>query len=122
MNTQLQKSPKIWLLSTGVCVCCVCSVIQSYLTLCNPMDYSQPGSSVHGIFQTRLLEEVAVPPLGDLPDSGIKPVSLRSPALAGGLFTTSATWEAHPPLIHTPEGYCSLRLLWGIQQMAVLAV
>jgi len=69
-------------------VCCVCSVIQSYLTLCNPMDYSQPGSSVHGIFQTRLLEEVAVPPLGDLPDSGIKPVSTVSPAFAGGFFTT----------------------------------
>ena len=32
---------------------------------------------------------------GDLPDSGIKPVSLMSLALAGGFFTTSATWEAH---------------------------
>ena len=37
------------------------------------------------------------PPPGDLPDSGIKPVSLRSPALAGGLFTTSTTQEAHTP-------------------------
>ena len=34
------------------------------------------------------------PPSGDLPDPGIEPVSLRSPALAGGFFTTSATWEA----------------------------
>ena len=34
------------------------------------------------------------PPPGDLPDPGIDPVSLRSPALAGGFFTTSATWEA----------------------------
>ena len=34
------------------------------------------------------------PPPGDLPDLGIKPASLRSPALAGGFFTTSATWEA----------------------------
>ena len=34
------------------------------------------------------------PPPGDLPDPGIKPGSLTSPALAGGLFTTSATWEA----------------------------
>ena len=31
---------------------------------------------------------------GDLPDPGIKPVSLTSPALAGGFFTTSPTWEA----------------------------
>jgi len=34
------------------------------------------------------------PPLGDLPDPGIKPASLTSPALAGGFFTTCATWEA----------------------------
>ena len=35
------------------------------------------------------------PPLGDLPDPGIKAKSLLFPALAGGFFTTSATWEAH---------------------------
>ena len=35
-----------------------------------------------------------MPSPGDLPDPGIKPASLRSPALAGGFFTTSATWEA----------------------------
>ena len=33
-------------------------------------------------------------PPGDLPDPGIKPTSLVSPALAGRLFTSSATWEA----------------------------
>ena len=30
-------------------------------TLCNPMDYSLPGSSVHGSFQARILEWVVVP-------------------------------------------------------------
>ena len=34
------------------------------------------------------------PSLGDLPDPGIKQVSLTSPALAGRFFTTSTTWEA----------------------------
>ena len=34
------------------------------------------------------------PPPVDLPDPGIKPKSLTSPALAGGFFTTSAKWEA----------------------------
>ena len=34
------------------------------------------------------------PPPGDLPDPGIKPVSLMSPTLAGGFFITSATWQA----------------------------
>ena len=35
------------------------------------------------------------PPPGHLPDPGVKPASLMSPALAGGFFTASATWEAH---------------------------
>ena len=39
--------------------------------------------------------ELLFPPPGDLPDPGVEPESLTSPALAGGLFTTSATWEAH---------------------------
>ena len=34
-------------------------VAQSCLTLCDPMDYSSPGSSVHGIFQARILEWVS---------------------------------------------------------------
>ena len=34
------------------------------------------------------------PPPGDLPNPGIEPKSLTSPALASGFFTTSATWEA----------------------------
>ena len=58
------------------------------------MDCSRPGSSVHGILQARIQEWVACPPPRDLPDPGIKPASLTSPALAGGFFTTSATWEA----------------------------
>ena len=35
-------------------------VAQSCLTLCNPMDCSLPGSSIHGIFQARILEWVAI--------------------------------------------------------------
>ena len=36
-------------------------LLQSCLTLCNPMDCSPPSSSVHGIFQARILEWVAMP-------------------------------------------------------------
>ena len=39
----------------------VSEVAQSCPTLCNPIDYSLPGSSVHGIFQARVLEWVAIP-------------------------------------------------------------
>ena len=52
------------------------------------MDYSPAGSSVHGIFQAKILEWVAFPSPGDLPNPGIKPTSLGSPALAGRFFTT----------------------------------
>ena len=49
-----------------VCVCvhtcmCACSVTQSCPTLCDPMNCSPPGSSVHGIFQVGILEWVAIP-------------------------------------------------------------
>ena len=40
---------------------CVNSVAQSCLTLCDPMDCSPPGSSIHGILQARVLEWVAIP-------------------------------------------------------------
>ena len=50
-------------------------VTQSCPTLCDPMDCSLPGSSVHGIFQARILEWVAIPSPGDLPDPGIEPAS-----------------------------------------------
>ena len=41
-------------------VCCVCSVTQSCPALCDSMDCSLPGSSVHGILQARILECVAI--------------------------------------------------------------
>ena len=40
---------------------CVCVLVtQSCLTLCDPVDCSPPGSSVHGIFQARVLEWIAI--------------------------------------------------------------
>ena len=39
---------------------CCCLVVNSCLTLCNSMDCSQLGSSVHGIFQARILQWVAI--------------------------------------------------------------
>ena len=61
------------------------------------MDCSLPGSSVHGIFQAKILEWIAIlpfPTAGDLPDPGIETESLAFPALAGRFFTTNTTWEA----------------------------
>ena len=36
-------------------------VAQSFLTLCNPRNCSPPGSSVHGILQAGILEQIAIP-------------------------------------------------------------
>ena len=55
-------------------------------TLCDPMDHSLPGSSVHVIFQAKILESDACPLPGNLPDPGIELTSIMSPALAGGYF------------------------------------
>ena len=56
-------------------------VAQLCLTLCDPMDCSLPGSSVHGIFQARVLSGLPFPSPGDLPNPEIEP---RSPALQTG--------------------------------------
>ena len=53
-------------------------VTQSCLNLCDPMDYSPPGSSVHGILQAKILSGLPSPSPEDLPNPGIKP---WSPAL-----------------------------------------
>ena len=52
----------IYLLHTYMCVCA--QSLQECLTLCDPKDYSPPGSSVRGLFQARILEWVAIPSPG----------------------------------------------------------
>ena len=59
-------------------MCVHAKSLQSCPTLCEPLDCSPPGFSVHGILQARILKGVAMHSSGDLPNSGIKPVSLRS--------------------------------------------
>ena len=69
------------------------------------MDSNLPGYSVHGIFQARILEWVAIfPSPEDLPDPGIKPVS---PALAGIFFTTDH--QGSPLFLFTSPQILSLR-------------
>ena len=49
---------------------------QSCQTLCDLMDCSLPGSSVHGILWERILEWIAIPSSRRLPDPGLEPRSL----------------------------------------------
>ena len=66
-------------------------LLQSRLTLCDPMDCSHPGSSVRG---QEFWSGLPWPPPGHLPDPEIKPMSFMSPVLAGRFFTTSAAQKA----------------------------
>ena len=66
--------------------------LQSHATLCNAMDCSPPGSSVCGILQEKHWRELPFPPPRDLPNPGMEPTSLMSPALAGRFLT--ATMDA----------------------------
>ena len=80
----------------SVCGCVCAKLLQSCLTLCNPVDCSLLGYSVHGDSPSKttgvgchfLLQ-------GIFPTQGSNPFPLRLSALAGGFFATSTTWEAH---------------------------
>ena len=69
-------------LGTCVCVCVCARALKLCPTLCYPVDCSPSSSSVQEIFQVGILEWVAFPPPGDLPNPGIEPVSLVSSTLA----------------------------------------
>ena len=91
----LLKALVIWELVSKLCS-----------TLCDPMGCSPPGSSVHGIFQARVLEWVAISSSGDLPNPGIKP---RSPALQAVSLPTEPPGKAIIKGIRCSE----LGELWG---------
>ena len=55
--------------------------VQSCLTLCNPIDCSPPGSSLHGIFQQEYWSGLPCIPPGYLPDPGTEPTSPAPSAL-----------------------------------------
>ena len=72
-------------------------VTQLCPTLCDPMDCSPPGSSVHGILQARILEW-PFPSPGDFPDPGIKPVS---PALQADSLPSEPPGKSYPKFVIT---------------------
>ena len=66
--------------------------VLSHFSLCDPMDriaHQAPLSM--GFSRQEYLSGLPFPSPGDFPDPGIEAVSLMSPAIAGGIFTTSAT-------------------------------
>ena len=79
---------------TIVCLyiqCAYAKSLQLCSTLCDTMDRSLPGSSVHGILQARMLEWGAISFSRGSSDPGIKPMS---PTLASRFFTTEPPGKA----------------------------
>ena len=83
---------------------CCCLVAQSCLTLCGPMDCSPPGSFVHGIFQSRILEWVATL----FSSRSSQPTS---PAWAGGFFTAEPPTLFHAGKLQLTDSF-QLPHLW----------
>ena len=87
-------------------------VAQSCLTLCDSMDYSLPGSSVHGILQARVLEWVAIPSSRRSSQPGTEP---GSPALQADFFPSEPPGKPikrelklKPKKLKIPPKYSSL--------------
>ena len=76
------------LFTSGQLHVCACSGAQSCSTLYDPVNCSQPGSSVHGILQARILSGLPLPHPGDLSNPGIKLLSPEFPSLAGAVLIT----------------------------------
>ena len=77
---------------------------------------SDSRDPIHGILQARILEWVACPPPGYLPNPGSEPSPLMSFALAGGFFTTSAIWEAPAVQNHSPIPGRESPSIWQLNQ------
>ena len=73
---------------------CHAKSVQSSPTLCNPVDYSPPGSSVHGILHARILEWVAMPSSRASSQPGNRTHSSYVSCTGRWILYPCATWEA----------------------------
>ena len=69
-------------------------LLQCCSTLCDLWTVAHLASLAMGFSRQEYWSGLPCPPQGDLPNPGNEFMSLMSPALAGGFFTTSVTWEA----------------------------
>ena len=77
--------------------------LQFFLTLCNSMDCSPQAPLSKEFSRQEYWSGLPCPPPRDLPDPGIEPAFLTSPALASRFFTTSATWKI---VFNSPASHC----------------
>ena len=89
-----------------------CSVTKSCPTLCYPVGYSPPGSTVHGIFQTKILEWVAVSffrePSLPMAQTQVSCIS----CITGGFFTTEPSRKPNGILLSHKNEIFSSEITW----------
>ena len=76
-----------------VCACALSVMFDSAI----PWTVAHQAPLSMGFSSQEYWSGLPYPPPEDLLDPVIGPISLMSPVLAGGFFTTSTTWEAQPP-------------------------
>ena len=76
---------------------CILSCFCRVWLFATPWTVACQASLSMGFSRQECWSGLPLPPPGDLPNPGIKPVSLMSPALTGRFFTSSTTWEAQLP-------------------------
>ena len=95
MNTYVHAETHTQMI-VDVCVCvCVLSRFSHVCLFVTLWAITHQAPLSMGFSKQEYWSELPCPLPGDLPDPGIKPESLKCPALAGGFFTTRATWEVH---------------------------
>ena len=120
-NCQNSAQPQVlWLLKNKeerdfTYVCGGCLVVKLCPTLCDPMGCNPPGSSVHGIFQARILEQVAIFLL-----QGIFPTRVSNPGISCIAVTFLTTEPPGSPYIYVPymlfpPHICSQRIYDNIE-------
>ena len=87
------------------CLLC-CYFLQSWAALCNPMDCSPPGSSVHGILQVRILEWVAMPSSRRSSQPRDRTQMSHVSYIGSRFFTTSSIWKAQFSSVHFSRSEC----------------
>ena len=93
----------------------MCLVAQLCLTLRDPMEWSPPGSPVHGILQARILEWITMPSSRESsqPRDGTHVSCISS--IGRQVFSHSATWEAPKPFYLPSKLLPSFRPGWNFQ-------
>ena len=93
---------------------CVPSHFSSVWLCLNPWAVACQAPLSMGFSKQEYWSGLSCPPQGDLPNARMESVPLKSPALAGGFFTTSAMWEAQK----VAESDVKLRLVWFQRMVA----